>query len=180
MCDGLVQCPCLRHWQRARPRRFPAMTLCSSPMTAVVEPVDFVDTLDRAAIARLVRRFYTDVRSDALLGPIFEPHLHAHWEAHLVRMTDFWCAAMKVQRGFRGNVYGKHMALAGVTPAHLGRWLWLWRRDSSACMDAAAAARLQYVAIGVARVMHLGWFGSLPSRAEVLALLQSSGIAPDT
>lgn len=149
-------------------------------MTAVVEPVEFVDTLDRAAIARLVRRFYTDVRSDALLGPIFGPHLHAHWEAHLVRMTDFWCAAMKVQRGFRGNVYGKHMALAGVTPAHLGRWLWLWQRDSSACMDAAAAARLQYVAIGVARVMHLGWFGSLPSRAEVLALLQSSGIAPDT
>lgn len=130
-----------------------------------------VETLDRTAIAGLVRRFYTDVRSDALLGPVFEPHLRAHWDGHLVRMTDFWCAAMKVQRGFRGHVYGKHMALPGITPAHLGRWLWLWRRDSAALMEPAAAARLQRVAVGVARVMHLGWFGTLPSRGQVLELV---------
>lgn len=135
---------------------------------------DLTETLDRAAISRLVRRFYTDVRADALLGPVFEPHLRAHWEAHLARMTDFWCAAMKVQRGFRGRVYGKHMALPGITPGHLGRWLWLWHRDSAALMVPAAAARLQSVAVGVARVMHLGWFGTLPSRAQVLELVAAS------
>ena len=124
---------------------------------------------DRAAIARLVARFYADVRADNLLAPVFEPLLHERWPAHLVRMTDFWCTTLKLERSFRGDVHRKHMALPGITQAHLQRWLRLWQRDTALELNpAAAAARLQDVAVGIARVMHLGWFGQLPSRDQLL------------
>lgn len=129
---------------------------------------------DRAAIERLVGHFYADVRADPLLGPVFEPLLHGRWDAHLVRMADFWCTTMKIERGFRGDVHNRHMALAGIAPAHLARWLALWQRSTDAWMTPPAAHRLQDVAVGIARVMHLGWFGELPSRDELLAELSAN------
>ncbi|MEZ5607122.1 MAG: group III truncated hemoglobin [Burkholderiaceae bacterium] len=123
---------------------------------------------DRAAIARLVERFYADVRADGLLAPVFEPLLHERWPAHLARMTDFWCTTLKLERSFRGDVHRKHMALADITPAHVQRWLHLWQRDTALELNPAAAARLQDVAVGIARVMHLGWFGRLPARDQLL------------
>ncbi len=123
---------------------------------------------DRAAIARLVERFYADVRADELLAPVFEPLLHDHWPAHRVRMTDFWCTTLRLERSFRGDVHHRHMALAGIRPSHLRRWLRLWQRDTALELNPAAAARLQDVAVGIARVMALGWFGRLPSRDQLL------------
>ena len=48
------------------------------------------------------------------------------------------------------------------------RWLALWQRDTALELNPAAAARLQDVAVGIARVMFLGWFGRLPSRDQLL------------
>jgi hemoglobin len=127
--------------------------------------------LDRAGITLLVDRFYAAVRADAVLGPVFEPLLQGRWDAHLARMVDFWCTASKVERSFRGDVYRQHMALTGITPQHLARWLRLWQQHTAALFAPAAAARLQGVAVGVARVMHLGWFGELPSRAALEILV---------
>ena len=130
---------------------------------------------DRATLALLIDRFYASVRADALLAPIFEPVLHDHWPAHLERMVDFWCTACKIERRFRGDVYKKHMALPRMAPAHLARWLQLWRQHTEALCTPTQAEHLQDVAIGVARVMHLGWFGHLPSRDELLALVEAPG-----
>ena len=66
-------------------------------------------SLDRASITVLVHRFYDAIRADAELGPVFEAELHGRWDAHLQRMVDFWCTAMKVSRSFRGNVYGREV-----------------------------------------------------------------------
>ncbi len=130
---------------------------------------------DRATLALLIDRFYTSVRADVLLAPVFEPVLHDHWPAHLERMVDFWCTACKIERRFRGDVYKKHMALPRMAPAHLARCLQLWRQHTEALCTPTQAEHLQDVAIGVARVMHLGWFGHLPSRDELLALVEAQG-----
>jgi len=130
--------------------------------------------LDRDALALLVDRFYASVRADDLLGPVFEPVLHDRWPAHLARMVDFWCAACKIERGFRGNVYDKHMLLPDMAPTQLTRWQQLWQQHTEALFAPAAAARLQAVAVGVARVLHLGWFGELPSREELEALVEAA------
>ncbi len=133
--------------------------------------------LDRAAITRLVHRFYDAIRADPELGPVFEAELHDRWDAHLERMVDFWCTAMKVSRSFRGNVYHKHMALPNIAPSHLKRWLRLWRTHTEAVFTPALAGELQDVATGVARVMHLGWFGHLPVPGALEQWVDTEGVA---
>lgn len=126
-------------------------------------------TLNRDAIAVLIDRFYTSVRADALLGPVFETLLQDRWDAHLARMVDFWCTASKIERSFRGNVFDKHMALPDIRLPHLLRWLRLWKAHTQALFAPGDAERLWDVALGVARVMHLGWFGNMPAAAELQA-----------
>jgi len=87
--------------------------------------------IDRDAISRLVYRFYDEVRADALLGPAFEAVLADRWATHLPRMVEFWSTLVLSTRSFSGNVFAKHMALAGITPAHVRRWLRLWQRDTA-------------------------------------------------
>ena len=45
-------------------------------------------------IAEMVRRFYADVNTDDLLGPIFNEVAAVDWSAHLPRLTAFWCRAL--------------------------------------------------------------------------------------
>lgn len=123
-------------------------------------------------IHRLVHGFYAERRQDRLLGPVFEPLLEGHWDAHLARMVDFWCTALKVERRFRGDVYQRHMALADIRPEHLLRWLQLWERHCQRCLPPELAPRACHVALGVGRVMHLGWFGDLPSHQALARQVQ--------
>lgn len=142
-----------------------------------MQPAFQPQPFDRSGITVLVDRFYASVRADALLGPLFEPLLQGRWDAHLARMVDFWCTASKIERRFQGDVYKQHMALAGITPAHLTRWLQLWQTHTEALFAPPHAARLYGVAVGVARVMHLGWFGELPSRPALEAMVAQQALA---
>lgn len=131
-------------------------------------------TVDRRQISRLVSAFYADVRADALLSPVFARFMRRDWPEHLVLMTDFWCTALKLERSFRGDVYGRHMVLTGVTRGHLLRWLHLWQEHASRSLPQAEAERVQRVALGMARVLHLGWFDTLPSRDTLRAELKAA------
>ena len=141
-------------------------TIDSSPHTSQV---------DRESITRLVHDFYGAIRADAELGPVFEAELHDRWAPHLARMVDFWCTAMKVSRGFSGNVYNKHMALPRIAPVHLKRWLQLWGEHAHAVFAPEPAAQLQDIATGVARVLHLGWFGHLPPPGALEQWIETEG-----
>jgi hemoglobin len=117
--------------------------------------------VDRAGLRRLVDNFYTDIRADDLLGPVFARALGDHWEPHLERMTEFWSTVMLGTRSFKGNVYQKHVALAetsDVAPAHFLRWITLWNRHSSALFPGPAAEELQSTAAGIGRNLFFGFF----------------------
>lgn len=136
-----------------------------------------VAEVHRAQVDQLVHAFYADVRADALLGPVFARSMHRDWPEHLALMTDFWCTALRLERSFRGNVYGRHVVLSGVTRDHLLRWLGLWRMHASRHLPAAQAERALGIAVGMARVLHLGWFDTLPTRAELDAALDEQAPA---
>lgn len=129
--------------------------------------------VERSQVRDLVHAFYADVQADALLGPLFARSMHRNWPDHLALMTDFWCTAFKLDRSFRGNVYGRHVALAGVTRDHLLRWLRLWRKHTSQNLPRAEAERALGVAVGMARVLHLGWFETLPTRQALCAAVDA-------
>ena len=124
------------------------------------------------SITQLVHGFYADVRADPLLGPVFEKALHGQWDVHLQRLVDFWSTVALGTRSFKGDVFGKHMALDGVTPAHFAAWVRLWQLHTTRLFAPEAAQQLQLAAHGIARNLFRGYFGEAPSF--------STDVAPDT
>ena len=85
-------------------------------------------TLDDAAIALLVDRFYDRVRRDPELGPVFNNAVH-DWDAHKATLVDFWCSvALRAQR-YRGNPMAAHRGHA-IHAEHFTTWLALWERTA--------------------------------------------------
>ena len=117
-------------------------------------------------ITALVHGFYADVRQDPLLGPVFEQALHGRWDGHLQRLVDFWSTVALGTRSFRGDVFGKHMALEGVTPAHFAAWVALWQKHTQQLFAPDVARDLQVAAHGIARNLFRGYFGSDPGFIE--------------
>ncbi|MBX3684685.1 MAG: group III truncated hemoglobin [Rhodocyclaceae bacterium] len=116
--------------------------------------------LNRQALHELVHAFYADVRRDPSLGPVFDAAIGAHWDTHLERMVEFWSTMMLDTRGFAGNVYGTHMKLEGVEPAHFERWMTLWYRHTAHGFKAMDRQRLRETAGMIGRSLFFGFFSA--------------------
>jgi len=64
-------------------------------------------------------------------------------------------------REFQGNVYGKHMALAGIEPEYFSRWLALFEKTVDALFDDRDATEFITVAHRIAASLQIGFFGSV-------------------
>ena len=51
----------------------------------------------------MVRRFYSDVTQDDLLGPMFNEVAHVDWCEHLPKLAAFWGRALLGIPGYTGN-----------------------------------------------------------------------------
>lgn len=85
------------------------------------------DIKDIQSIRIFVDEFYSQVRQDAMLGPIFEKTVKDNWTLHLEKMYAFWNAALFGVAGFRGNPFAKHAPLA-IDEKHFDRWLELFNQ----------------------------------------------------
>jgi hemoglobin len=81
--------------------------------------------IDDAFISQLVEHFYSAIRADALLGPIFTEKIK-DWPLHLARMKDFWASIMLESGRYSANPMQKHIAISGIEAAHFERWHALW------------------------------------------------------
>lgn len=90
------------------------------------------DIENREDISQLVNAFYTKIREDELLGPIFNAHIAPEaWPGHLEKLTDFWETNLFGVPKFKGNPSLKHVNVDknlnySVEQLHFGRWLQLW------------------------------------------------------
>lgn len=82
-------------------------------------------------IKALVDRFYSRVREDELLGPVFARAIGDDWEEHLAKMSDFWSTVMLASRRYKGNPMQVHTELPRLQPDHFERWLSIWRTTTS-------------------------------------------------
>lgn len=105
--------------------------------------------LDEDILTSLVHRFYARVRTDAVLGPIFEARIR-DWGPHLDRMVAFWSSVALTTGRYRGAPVPAHAGLP-IEWAHFERWLALFRRTAAETCPAEGAAHVIACAERIAR-----------------------------
>ncbi|MGY5848069.1 group III truncated hemoglobin [Salegentibacter sp. HM20] len=84
----------------------------------------------REDVFKLVSRFYTKVRAEPVLGPIFNESI-TDWDEHLEKLTDFWESNLFFKASYRGNPKLAHIKVDqendhNIEAGHFGRWMNLW------------------------------------------------------
>jgi hemoglobin len=76
-------------------------------------------------IRDVVVEFYRRARRDGRLGPVFEAHVR-DWDVHLVRMQDFWSAALLRTGRYSGRPVEQHRSISGLAAGDFDRWIELF------------------------------------------------------
>jgi hemoglobin len=105
---------------------------------------------------RVVEAFYASVRTDRMLGPIFNGAIH-DWPDHLATLQAFWSSVMLTTGRYKGQPMVAHARHAAeINPAMFERWLALWRETTDSLLPADAAAAMQEKAARIAESLMLG------------------------
>ncbi|NJC26983.1 group III truncated hemoglobin [Neolewinella antarctica] len=106
----------------------------------------------REEVSTLVHAFYRKIRTDDILGPIFNNRIpNDKWPDHLVKLTDFWETNLFGVARFKGNPTQKHVELDrdmnhAIGTLHFDRWLALWRKTVDELFVGERAAKAKATA----------------------------------
>ena len=106
----------------------------------------------------LVRSFYAKVRTDRILGPIFERVIGEDWEPHLTKMFAFWSSVTRMTGRYKGKPMVAHLRLKQVRPEHFEHWLALFRETAREVCPAEVAELFIDRAERIAESLQLGMF----------------------
>ena len=96
--------------------------------TIVIDGVPLPEVLDEAMVHAVVHGFYDRIRTDDLLGPIFNSRIAPdEWPHHLGKMCDFWSSTLLRTGRYEGRPLPPHLAIPGLGEVHFRRWLTLFR-----------------------------------------------------
>lgn len=110
--------------------------------------------ITEAMIERLVHAFYDKVRSDAILGPVFDARI-GDWEPHLAQMCAFWSSVALMTGRYHGAPMPKHTPLP-VDAEHFDRWLELFEQTARETCPPTAEMHLVERARRIAVSLELG------------------------
>ncbi|HWB31501.1 MAG TPA: group III truncated hemoglobin [Vicinamibacterales bacterium] len=114
------------------------------------------DLTPGAGVARLVDEFYTRVRADDCIGPIFNDIAKVNWAAHLPKMYAFWDSVLFGVPGFKGNPLAVHLLLAQQTPLtarEFDRWVSLFHATVDDLFEGPMATEAKQRAVRIATMM---------------------------
>jgi len=126
--------------------------------------------IDETYISLLVDEFYRRVRSDPVLGPIFEQAIGDRWNRHLPRMKSFWASVTLNAGTYSGQPVPAHKKLTHVQKVHFQHWLALFRGTlEDTAPSPEAADYFMERAERIAESLQLAMFGipGLPVRGRV-------------
>ena len=101
------------------------------------------DILSLEDIKTLVDTFYTRVREDELLGPIFEEKIGNNWARHLDTMYRFWQTVLLDERTYQGSPGLKHITLP-ISDTHFERWLSIFYKTVDELFSGEKAAEAKW------------------------------------
>ncbi|MEJ8800797.1 group III truncated hemoglobin [Pontibacter sp. H249] len=104
-------------------------------------------------VKQLVDTFYTRVRADELLGPIFEERIQDNWARHLDIMYRFWQTVLLGELTYQGSPGSKHITLP-VDESHFERWLEIFYQTIDELFTGEKAAEAKWRAERMAEMFH--------------------------
>jgi hemoglobin len=125
---------------------------------AISQAIQLETGIDEDMIENLVRGFYTRVREDDLIGPVFESRI-ADWEPHLQQMFAFWSSVALMTGRYHGTPMAKHLPLP-VDGDHFDRWLALFEQTAREICPGEAEAHFVERARRIAQSLELGIAGT--------------------
>lgn len=114
------------------------------------------DISQRADIENLVNHFYSQVRGNHLLAPIFEKSIGNHWDSHLPKMYSFWSSILLNDDSYKGNPLKKHFELAEkfkLEKIHFETWVQLFHASVDELYQGPKAIEIKERASSIAQVM---------------------------
>lgn len=115
------------------------------------------DITGRAEIETLVNTFYDRIRTDEVLGFIFNEVAQTNWTTHLPKMYAFWETVLFRTGGFTGNPIAAHAKLVPQTPmgrAQFDHWLQLFRSTVDDLFAGERAEHIKNCAADMANVIY--------------------------
>ncbi|WP_284379582.1 group III truncated hemoglobin [Amylibacter marinus] len=113
--------------------------------------------ITRSDISRVVKSFYSKVRTDPQLSAVFAQSIPAdHWPAHEDKITDFWANAILQERRYSGNPLQVHRAQGHIQPEHFAIWLDLFDQTLAEILPSQHAAAFSKLAHRIGASLRMG------------------------
>ncbi len=124
----------------------------------------------REDVSLLVRTFYSKVRKNDLLGPIFNGII-TDWETHLELLTDFWETNLFFARKYYGNPLHAHVNVDDkvdntINELHFGTWINLWLETVDELFEGEKANIAKNRARNMGTFMYLNIFNARKPKVE--------------
>ncbi|MFD2261666.1 group III truncated hemoglobin [Lacibacterium aquatile] len=117
------------------------------------------DEFSRVSLHRLITNFYTRLRADPDLGPIFVGRLgDGDWSEHFEKLVDFWSDILLKTKLYNGRPMPAHMAVPGISPDHFPLWLGHFGEVARETFTPPLADELVNRADMIARGLQMGLF----------------------
>jgi hemoglobin len=117
-----------------------------------------IDRLSEVGIGLLVDHFYAKVRTDPVLGPIFERVLPGEWGPHLETMRNFWSSVMLTSGRYKGAPVPAHLSIKAIEPEMFDRWLRLFGETCDELFANEVAQAFRAKAIRIAESLKFALF----------------------
>lgn len=130
--------------------------------------MQYVGGLDEPSLVALIDCFYAQVRTDPMLGQLFNSSV-SDWPSHLEKLAAFWSSVMFASGRYKGQPLPAHLRHnAEITPAMFERWLSLWEASAKTCLSPGAAAAVTAKAHRIATSLQIALFEALPPQRTVV------------
>ena len=99
----------------------------------------------------LVDTFYSKVREDDLLAPVFNSRIADRWPHHLEKMYTFWQTTLLGEHTYSGRPFPPHATLP-VAHQHFERWVLLFTQTIDGLFTGEKAAEAKWRAAKIAEM----------------------------
>lgn len=112
------------------------------------------DILNIDDVKLLVNRFYDKIKTDELLGSIFNERIQDRWPEHLEKMYRFWQTVLLGEHSYFGSPFPPHAQLP-IGHQHFLKWIALFNQTVDELFAGEKAAEAKWRAGKMAEMFEI-------------------------